>query len=317
MCGPAAHTGYEMKAPEPWASVELQTLVMSGGYDINLFANPPDCNFLCSVCHGVLKRPVRLSCSHIFCKKCILHWLTRQNTCPCCRKEVKRRKMVHVNKLRKTIGHLHVKCKNAVAGCLVTCPLAYRKEHQDSCPFELTDCPNEGCTAQVLRGVLAEHCQYCQQGGQHCCPSGRGATLAASEHAQHNCYHELCDAWGQCHERNRTLLLSLLGHVRRVHRTTNFIRRQLAQLGNFLEDDALLLSAHTQEAEVTPESEVWEAQGQRGLIEELNKEALTWPTSPPLHLLSMCCFPLAVAFVTPAYLPYLTLTFLLGLFSDI
>lgn len=86
--------------------------------------------------------------------------------------------------------------------------------------------------------------------------------MAASEGERHNCYRELRDAWAQRHERNQTLLLSLLRRVRRVHRTTNFIRRQLAQLGAFLEDDSLLLSSRAQETEVAPEAELWGVQGQ-------------------------------------------------------
>ncbi|XP_069341814.1 RING finger protein 151 [Eulemur rufifrons] len=238
----------------------------SGGYDLNLFASPPDCNFLCSVCHGVLKRPVRLPCGHIFCKKCILRWLARQKTCPCCRKEVKRKKMVHVNKLRKTIGRLQVKCKNAEAGCLVTCPLAHRKGHQDSCPFELMACPNEGCTAQVPRGALAEHQQHCQQDARQCCPLGCGATLGPAELAGHNCYRELHEAWSERQERSRTLVLCLLRRVRRVHRATSLIRRQLAQLGNFLEEDEALLASTPQEAGGIPEgsarAELWGTPGQ-------------------------------------------------------
>ncbi|XP_049493238.1 RING finger protein 151 isoform X2 [Panthera uncia] len=231
---------------------------MSGGYDLNLFASPPDCSFLCSVCHGVLKRPVRLPCSHIFCKKCILRWLAR--------KEVKRKKMVHVNKLRRTIGRLEVKCKNAEAGCLVTCPLAHRRGHQDSCPFELMACPNEGCPARVLRGALAEHRQHCQHGAQQHCPLGCGATLGPVERAHHNCYQELREAWSQRQERSRSLALGLLRRVRKVHHATNFIRRQLAQLRDFLrEDDALIVGTPQEETEATPEgstgAEVWGAPG--------------------------------------------------------
>lgn len=150
---------------------------------------------------------------------------------------------------------------------MATCPLAHRRGHQDSCPFELQACPNEGCTARVPRGALAEHRQHCQSGTQQRCPLGCGATLGPVERARHNCYRELRDAWSKRQERSRTLVLGLLRRMRKVHRTTNLIRRQLAQLGDFLEeDDALLVGAPQGEAEATPEGslgvEVWGAQGQ-------------------------------------------------------
>ncbi|XP_058894259.1 RING finger protein 151 [Kogia breviceps] len=207
---------------------------------------------------------MRLPCGHIFCKKCILLWLARQKTCPCCRKEVKQKKMVHVNKLQKIIGRLEVKCKNAKAGCLVTCPLAHRKGHQDSCPFKLMACPNEGCTSRVPRGNLAEHWQNCQHGAHQRCPLGCGTTLGPAERASHNCYRELREAWCQRQERSRTLVLCLLRHMRKVYRSANLIRQQLAQLGEFLEEDeALLLGAPQEEAEAPPEgsigAEMWGA----------------------------------------------------------
>lgn len=152
---------------------------------------------------------------------------------------------------------LHPQCKNADAGCIVTCPLAHRKGHQDSCPFELTACPNEGCTSQVPRGTLAEHRQHCQQGSQQHCPLGCGATLDPAERAPHNCYRELHNAWSACQERRRPLLLSLLRRVRWLHQATSVVRRELAELSNFLEEDtALLEGAPQEEAEAAPEGNV-------------------------------------------------------------
>ncbi|KAL0617266.1 RING finger protein 151 [Plecturocebus cupreus] len=211
---------------------------------------------------------LRISCQLPSSPRALLTY-PRQKTCPCCRKQVKRRKIVHENKLWKTISRLEVKCKNADAGCTVTCPLAHRRGHQDSCPFEPMACPNEGCTFQVPRGALAEHRKHCQQRAQQHCPMGCGATLDPTKHAHHNCYRELHNTWSARQERSRTLLLSLLRRVRRLHRATSIVRRELAELGNFLEEDTALLEGTRQEeaeAEAAPEgsfgAEVGGAQGQ-------------------------------------------------------
>lgn len=124
--------------------------------------------------------------------------------------------------------------------------------------------------SRVPRGALAEHRQHCQHGAHQRCPLGCGASLGPAERANHNCYRELREAWCQRQDRSRTLVLCLLRRMRKVHRATNLIRRQLAQLEDFLEeDDALLLGAPQEEAEASPESstgaDVWGAQGQSTL----------------------------------------------------
>lgn len=123
--------------------------------------------------------------------------------------------------------------------------------------------------ARIPRGALAEHQQHCQYGIQQCGPLGCGATLDLAEPVRHNCHHELREAWGHRQERSQTLVLCLLQQVRKVYRTTNLIRQQLVQLGNFLEEGALLPSARQEDAEATTEAsigaEVWRVQGQSTL----------------------------------------------------
>ena len=44
----------------------------------------------CSVCMDELKCPIKLSCGHVFCEACIAQWFEKEDTCPLCRKAVKR-----------------------------------------------------------------------------------------------------------------------------------------------------------------------------------------------------------------------------------
>lgn len=67
-------SGYGDLELGPTQALTLTRPLQSGGYDLDLFASPPDCKFLCAISRGVLKTPMRLPCSHIFCKN---QWLTR------------------------------------------------------------------------------------------------------------------------------------------------------------------------------------------------------------------------------------------------
>ena len=44
----------------------------------------------CSVCMDELTKPIKLSCGHVFCEACIAQWFEKEDTCPLCRKAVKR-----------------------------------------------------------------------------------------------------------------------------------------------------------------------------------------------------------------------------------
>ncbi|CAD8142871.1 unnamed protein product [Paramecium octaurelia] len=46
-----------------------------------------DCNeFICSICYQVFTKPIKTSCGHNFCIKCITKWVQKKKQCPCCRK---------------------------------------------------------------------------------------------------------------------------------------------------------------------------------------------------------------------------------------
>ncbi|XP_038619181.1 RING finger protein 151 isoform X2 [Tachyglossus aculeatus] len=186
---------------------------MSGGYDVSLFAAPPDAHLLCSVCYGVLRQPVGLPCRHTFCRKCIVQWLVRQRTCPCCRRE----------------------CKNVEEGCPVTVPLHHRRIHLLSCQYEPAPCPHRGCPAWVARKDLSDHGERCPHGRR---PRARGAQLSAAR-AHHDRPGRRQEEWRRRWRRRRAscqlLLAGLDRSLRHLRRATRRLQAQLAWLGGRLE----------------------------------------------------------------------------------
>ncbi|KAL5238691.1 hypothetical protein ACI65C_006101, partial [Semiaphis heraclei] len=40
----------------------------------------------CSICFEIFEKPSELKCSHVFCFKCIKHWMRNNKSCPMCRR---------------------------------------------------------------------------------------------------------------------------------------------------------------------------------------------------------------------------------------
>ncbi|KAM9305948.1 RING finger protein 151 [Gastrophryne carolinensis] len=218
--------------------ITIEDEAMAGGYDLEIFAESPDDDLLCSICHGVLRCPVMVACSHIFCRKCILQWLKRQQTCPCCRTEVRGKTFVQMHKLKRKINRLQVKCPNEPNGCPAIFPLWRSEEHEESCAFSLVCCSNDGCPVEVLRRDICEHSQGCQY-WRDMCHMGCGTLLTTANRDQHNCYMELKEVYNK-------QLHKLRQKARRIESLTSQMSRQIQILSEGLED--MHATTATQEA---------------------------------------------------------------------
>ncbi|MGH0130177.1 UNVERIFIED_CONTAM: hypothetical protein FKN15_048955 [Acipenser sinensis] len=207
---------------------------MSGGYDLEQFVEVPDQDLVCSICHGVLRCPVRVACSHIFCKTCILQWMKRQETCPCCRKVVHRELMFVVYKLSKSISRLKIKCRNEIHGCCATFPLSDQYGHSTACDFKVTSCPNEGCKVEVLRKELARHLQSCKFWKEPC-RMGCGTVLTHQTHAQHNCYRELKREFEAQQRTHKAIATKLKKKLSKMQSTMLQMRSQVSLICDSLE----------------------------------------------------------------------------------
>ncbi|XP_062388148.1 RING finger protein 151-like [Sardina pilchardus] len=205
-----------------------------GGYDADSFVDPPDPELICTICQGVLRCPVRAPCHHIFCKKCILQWLKRQETCPCCRKPINHNLILVMYKLSKSIGRMKIKCKNEIRGCRATFPLAEQYCHSLGCVYELVGCPYRGCRAQLLRRDLETHARHCEHWSQPC-HMGCGAQLSQGTRAQHNCYQQLRLQHEAQRQSHRAVAIALQRKMRRMQKAMAHMKEQITLICESLE----------------------------------------------------------------------------------
>ncbi|XP_041085932.1 RING finger protein 151-like [Polyodon spathula] len=215
----------------------------SGGYDLEQFVEVPDQDLVCSICHGVLRCPVRIACSHnvktspiVKCSHISVKHLSpsRQETCPCCRKVVHRQLMFVVYKLSKSISRLKIKCKNEIHGCCATFPLSDQYSHSTACDFKVISCPNEGCKVEVLRKELARHLQSCDFWREPCM-MGCGTVLTHQTHAQHNCYRELKREFEAQQSTHKAIAVKLKKKLSKMQSTMLQMRRQVSLICDSLE----------------------------------------------------------------------------------
>jgi hypothetical protein len=161
-------------------------------------------NLKCSFCHDPFEKPVTTLCEHIFCYQCIEQWITNENSCPICRRNISNIRELTPVKVRLVLNMLDsllVKCKTCGQTgiergyfkdhlkmcrkrniCLcpashIRCPWTGRNEQL---PLHLSQCPYEQIRP-VLSKILQENRQLEQQIGQIMEQHGKERNTAIEE----------------------------------------------------------------------------------------------------------------------------------------
>ena len=104
------------------------------GYEVELFLNQVDEEFLCSICLSVFEYPVQVPCGHVFCRICIWNWLLDHESCPVDRSPSLIKDMARVAiPLKNILDRLEIKCR--FEGCDHVFTLARIDSHDMKCPL--------------------------------------------------------------------------------------------------------------------------------------------------------------------------------------
>ncbi|KAH8119122.1 hypothetical protein DFH11DRAFT_1501434 [Phellopilus nigrolimitatus] len=140
-------------------------------------------NLICCVCQAPFLNPtVTTTCSHTFCRDCIVRSLESQPCCPVDRSPLTLDGLKPENLLlRNMVDELIVECKYRPSGCKHTCQRQLLDVHlRESCQYVQVPCSEDGCDQ-------ASHNTDCAEQDTSC--SACSETLRRSDLTQH---HQQC-----------------------------------------------------------------------------------------------------------------------------
>lgn len=124
--------------------------------DPELVLDPLPEDFLCPICYMVVHNAYQCRDGHLFCAKCIIHWLQNNSTCPMDRAPCTTQSLVACRAVNNIVLTLHIRCPHS---CPWKGTLADLESHNQTCPFFALACAH--CGTQTLRSALPDHLQTC------------------------------------------------------------------------------------------------------------------------------------------------------------
>lgn len=108
------------------------------GFELDIFVHPDriSSQLICTICQGVLDRPVQTPSEHLFCEDELLEWMTRSNLCPITHR------VLDPNSIRKPsriilnmLGELERFCQHKSRGCSWQGQSERVAEHEKNCSW--------------------------------------------------------------------------------------------------------------------------------------------------------------------------------------